>query len=136
MAVSESRPVVIRNDEGGSVPGTLQVRKFDTRDRVLRAAVGLVLMWVLALASVPILVAHFVLVPGFLIGGLVVAYLRYRTTEVNESVTGTCPTCGNDMTITLDSSDRLPLWTYCVPSGHPIQLLDSPDAGRRPHGEA
>jgi hypothetical protein len=131
MAISETRAIVIQNDQGGGAEGTLYVRKFSVKDRVLRALVMLGVMWLLALISVLIPVAHFVLVPSLLIAGPIVALMRFRVTEVNERVTGTCPTCGGDMAIHLDSSTHLPLWTYCPPAGHPIHVLDADGPDRR-----
>ncbi len=131
MAISETRPIVIENDRGGGAEGTLYVRKFSVKDRILRALVMLGVMWLLAVMAVLIPVAHFVLVPSLLLAGPILALMRYRVTEVNDHATGACPTCGGDMAIPLDSSDRLPLWTYCPPAGHPIHLLDAHVAGRR-----
>jgi hypothetical protein len=136
MAISETRAIVIEDDRGGGADGTLYVRKFSTLDRVLRALVALGVLWLLALISVLIPVAHFVLVPGFLLAGPVVALMRYRVTEVNERITWVCPSCHDALEIQLDSSDNLPMWTYCPPAGHPIQLLDARHAGRRTPGEA
>ena len=82
------------------------------------------ILWLLAILAVAIPLAHFILVPGFLLAGPVVAVLRYRDTERNEQVTGECPVCGKPVTIPLDSSDQLPLWTYCPPSGDPIRVLE------------
>lgn len=130
MAIAETRAIVIRNDRGAGSVGTLHVRRFNATDRLLRALAMLVAMWLLALITVLIPVAHFILVPGFLAAGPIVAYMRYRVTEVNERVVGACPTCGQEMTVTLDSSDRLPLWTYCPPAGHPVHLLDAAGAGQ------
>ncbi len=130
MATSETRAIVIENDRGGDADGTLHVRKFSVMDRVLRALLMLGLMWLLALVSVLIPVAHFVLVPALLLAGPVVAFMRFRITEVNERVTGACPTCGREITVALEAGDRLPLWTYCPSAGDPIHLLDGAD-GRR-----
>ncbi len=135
MAISETRAIVIEDDRGGGAEGTLHVRMFSVMDRVLRALVMLGVMWLLALITVVIPIAHFVLVPGFLLAGPFVALMRYRVTEVNERVTGACPVCGSDMAIPLDSSDRLPMWTYCPSTGHPIHLLDARLGGRRAAGE-
>lgn len=128
MTQTEIRAIVIENDSGDAA-GTLHVRCFDTRDRILRALAALGTMWLLALVSVLIPVAHFVLVPGFLLAGPVVAFMRFRVTEINEMVVGPCPTCGDPMTIEMDASDHLPMWTYCPPAGHPIHLLDARGAG-------
>lgn len=51
------------------------------------------LMWGLALVSVFIPVAHFVLVPGFLLAGPVAALLARRRTEVLLGGLVRCPKC-------------------------------------------
>lgn len=130
MANSETRAIVIENDNGAETAGTLHVRRFDQKDRVLRALAMVGGLWLLALVSVLIPVAHFILVPGFLLAGPVLAVMRYRVTEANQKVTGACPTCGDEISIEMDTSDRLPFWTYCPPAGHPIHLLDATGDGR------
>ncbi len=62
--------------------------------RAGRAASVLAVAWLLGVLSVAIPVAHLVLVPGLLLGGPVLAYLRFRATEVVTRVHGTCPRCG------------------------------------------
>ena len=129
MAESEARPILITDSNGGRAEGTLYVKRFSGRDRVMRALGMLGLMWLLGVISIAIPIAHFVLVPAFLIAGPIAALLRYRATEQFERVTGACPTCGSGVSIDLDSSDRLPLWTYCPPSDDPIHVLETSPAG-------
>lgn len=126
MAASETRAIVISNGNGGKAAGVLHVRRFSAGDRVRRALAVLGLMWLLAVLAVAIPIAHFVLVPLLLLAGPAAAWMRYRVTEQNERVTGDCPSCGAPVVIELDSSDRLPLWTYCPPSDDPIHLLEAP----------
>ncbi len=64
--------------------------------RVARALAGLGACWGLALASVFIPVAHFVLVPTFAVAGVVVAALRLREDRRLVRVSGTCPRCGTE----------------------------------------
>jgi hypothetical protein len=122
MSVAETRPILIENDAGVSRAGTLQLQVFSERERGLRALKILGILWGLAVVTVFIPVAHFVLVPGFLIAGPVMAVQRYRTGESVEGATGVCPTCGQPVTVPLDPAARLPLWTYCPPSNDPIRL--------------
>ncbi|MCZ6756433.1 MAG: hypothetical protein O7E49_14075 [Gemmatimonadetes bacterium] len=74
--------------------GVTQVVIFDRRARIRRAGKGLAASWGAALVSVFIPVAHFILVPGFAVAGLVVLWIRLRAGEKVESVHGTCPDCG------------------------------------------
>jgi hypothetical protein len=124
MAVSETREILIKGANGGSAEGTLHIRKYSRRDRVMRGLRMLGVLWLLAVLAILIPLAHFILVPALLLAGPIVGFRRYRDTEHNEQVTGDCPVCGKPMNIELDSSDRLPLWTYCPPSGDPIRVVE------------
>jgi hypothetical protein len=122
MSVAESRPILIENDAGASCVGMLRIRKFSDKERWQRALAMLGIMWGLAVVAVFIPIAHFVLVPGFLVAGPVTAVLRYRAGELVEGATGECPTCGQPMTLPLDPAARLPLWTYCTAANDPVRL--------------
>lgn len=122
MSEIETRPILIENDAGASRPGALRVRLFTRRERWLRALSILGIMWGVALVTVFIPIAHFVLVPGFLVAGPVAAVLRYRAHENTEEATGECPTCGHPMVVPLDPATRLPLWTYCTAANDPVRL--------------
>jgi hypothetical protein len=67
-----------------------------TGRRAARALAGLGACWALALVSVFIPVAHFVLVPTFTVAGVVVAVLRLREDRRLVGVSGTCPRCGTE----------------------------------------
>jgi hypothetical protein len=73
---------------------TIRIRSFDRPGRIKRAAAGLAMWWGAAVASVFIPVAHFFLVPGFLIFGLVMFVRRLKTTDLVVAAHGTCPDCG------------------------------------------
>ena len=62
--------------------------------RLARTLAGLGMFWGLALGSVFIPVAHFVLVPIFVVGGIVVAIRRAREDRRLLRVRGACPRCG------------------------------------------
>jgi hypothetical protein len=59
-----------------------------------RVLAGLGMFWGLALASVFIPVAHFILVPAFLVAGLLVALRRAREDRRLILLRGACPRCG------------------------------------------
>ena len=63
------------------------------RERAMRALKLGGLMWGLALASVLVPVAHFVLVPGFLLAGPLAAWLAHRRTETLLGGLVDCPKC-------------------------------------------
>jgi hypothetical protein len=80
----------------GAPPSPVTVTGFEPSlgRRVGRALVALLVCWGLAAVSVPIVLAHFILVPGFFAAGLVLAYLRFRTARVVTRIHGACPRCG------------------------------------------
>jgi hypothetical protein len=62
--------------------------------RFARTLAGLGMFWGLALGSVFIPVAHFVLVPTFVVAGIVMAVKRAREDRRLLRVRGACPRCG------------------------------------------
>ena len=76
--------------------GSATVESFPTAVRMRRAVKGLAIAWGLAVVSVFIPVAHLLLVPGFVIGGIVTFFLRIRQPDSVRAVHGTCPDCGNE----------------------------------------
>lgn len=127
MSFAETRPILIGNNAGKVRAGTLHFLRFSDKERALRALRILGIMWALALLTAFIPIAHFVLVPGFLVAGPVMAVMRYRVTEDMNAATGECPTCGQAITVQLDPSAHLPVWTYCPGSNDPI-LLQAPES--------
>ena len=87
------KPFVLTGYSENVTTGVALVTSFDRAGRTARAWKGLAAAWTAALASVFIPVAHFLLVPGFAIAGIVVFTSRIRTTEVTRSMRGTCPHC-------------------------------------------
>jgi len=118
----ENTPVSIKNNDGKSTAGQMQTTWFEHRDRVKRGLLKLGLFWLLAVASLPIIFAHWVLVPGFFLAGPWMAYLTYKTTHRRDHVSGICPDCNEKITIKLESKDELPKWTYCPACNTPLHI--------------
>jgi hypothetical protein len=83
----------------------IRIRSFDRPARVRRAFGGLAMWWAVAIACVFIPVAHFLLVPGFLIFGLFTFVQRLKTTAIVVAAHGTCPDCGAEQDL-----DMLGAW--------------------------
>lgn len=79
---------------GQPTQGTATVERFDATGRLRRAAGALGKWWGIALLSVFIPVAHFVLVPSFLAYGLWQCVQRLGTVELATDARATCPDCG------------------------------------------
>lgn len=62
--------------------------------RLGRALAGLGVCWALALGGLFIPVAHFILVPTFVVAGIVVAVKRAREVRRLLLLRGACPRCG------------------------------------------
>ncbi|MGH7316681.1 MAG: hypothetical protein ACREJS_10520 [Candidatus Rokuibacteriota bacterium] len=73
---------------------TAVVIEQSTGERVGRVLTGLGTFWALALGGLFIPVAHFVLVPAFLVAGIIMAIKRSREDRRLVVVHGACPRCG------------------------------------------
>ncbi len=126
MSTTRYRTISIKNADNNSTTGQLHITHYSQSERTARALKMLALMWLLAIITVFIPLAHFVLVPAFLIAGPVIAYKRYQMEEHPSNADGECPTCKQPSSIHLEPSDTLPMWTYCSANNDPVQLLDDP----------
>ena len=78
--------------------GIARVRERDPGERSVRALKGGGALFGLALLSIFIPIAHFVLVPGFLIAAVVFALSRMREDASIVALSGTCPRCQEERT--------------------------------------
>ena len=62
--------------------------------RLGRTLAGLAMFWALALGGLFIPVAHFILVPTFVVTGIIVAVKRAREDRRLVQLRGACPRCG------------------------------------------
>jgi len=114
MSQTKTESILFKNNNGDkSTQANLHTIVFDNKDSTWRAFKRLGLFWLLALASVPIIGAHWILVPGFFIGGPIAAVMVYKTKEAVEKATGVCPECGETIEVKMEPKDLLPQWTYC-----------------------
>lgn len=129
MPTISTTPVQIQNNDEHSVPGVLRTTHFDQRDCLKRALLKLGLFWLLALGSLPIIFAHWVLVPGFFLAGPFMAYRTYQTKSMPNNIEGDCPTCQKAMNLKLEAKDVLPKWTYCPHCNAPLHITSN-DSGQ------
>ncbi len=123
MTTMVTRPILVKSGDAVN-DGVLHLQAFNDRERKIRAAKIWGLMWLFAVLSLPIIIAHFVLVPGFLIAGPVMAYKRYRVLAVPDHVSGNCPAGKEDFTLQLEPTDRLPMWTHCPACDASLHLME------------
>ena len=98
-------------------PAVVDVTTASPGQRFARAARSAAVLWAFAVGFVFVPGLHFVLVPTFLILGLVAGLRQLRATEVVAGVHGTCPRCGREQDFT--AGNRLtPIWTLDCPVCH------------------
>jgi len=129
----EDRPVALTLFGRPSSPGVARVRLWGRGERLARAAKGLGACWALAVATAFIPVAHFFLVPGFLLGGIGVAWRWSGQAATFEGARGACPACGRDGQYKARGMFRLPKETSCGGCGGRV-ILAEPGAGMEPGG--
>ena len=127
MPTTVTRPIIVKSGDHEN-PGILHLKAFDARERRIRAAKIWGMMWLGAVLSVPIIIAHFLLVPGFLIAGPVIAMRRYRVSEVPDEVSGICPANNEQFSLALEASARLPLWVHCPRCQASLHLREQPQS--------
>lgn len=126
MSRGRGQPVALSAGEKRSV-GEVRVQHWERSARLLRAAKRWGALWGLAILSILVPVAHFVLVPGFLIAGPVAALARYRQTSEILGGEGACPACGVSLTIE-PRADRWPFLERCQ-ACHASVWIERIDAG-------
>lgn len=124
MVTTEQRTIHIKSGDNGIGSGLLNIINYEKNDRLKRALKMLGLFWLFSLLSIPIVIAHWVLVPGFFIAGPIVAYRRYQMGSEIKNAIGQCPACQNEITVEMEPADNLPKWTYCPNCSASIQLVE------------
>lgn len=125
MASKEEMQISIEDDHNRSSSGTLFFTAYSPTDRTTRAVTALVGCWLIAGITVFIPIAHFFLVPAFFIAGPILAVSRYKQTDAKDKIEGTCPRHNGPISIKLETTDKLPKWTYCPECDGPIQLTEA-----------
>jgi hypothetical protein len=93
--------------------GSTTVITYDRPARWQRALKALGKWWGIALLSVFIPVAHFVLVPSFFLFGLFQFSQRLGAVEVPSDAHGKCPDCGAEQPLELATQWRVPQLVTC-----------------------
>ncbi|HEV2750720.1 MAG TPA: hypothetical protein VGV12_09390 [Gemmatimonadales bacterium] len=107
------QPIVLSGYHGSPTSGSVTIHTFEREQRVQRAFAGLGKWWAVALFSVFIPVAHFVLVPSFLAYGAWQFFQRLGTVELATDARGTCPDCGAEQPLELAPRWRAPQPVTC-----------------------
>ena len=124
MPVSDTQVIYVKADEKPVREGALSFTQFSSGDRMGKALTVLGMCWGAAGITLFIPIAHFVLVPGFLIAGPVLAMMKYKVDRANDSVDVQCPHCDKTVSIKLDPADKLPLYSYCPDCNTSLHLTE------------
>jgi len=100
---------------------------FTKQEQKTRALKTFLLFFLIASVCVFIPIAHFILVPGFLIGGIVAAKRRWNKDREGIDAKGDCPACNNHICINLEKNAELPQWHDCPECGDALELQVVPD---------
>ena len=128
MAEHITRTIQFKSQKNGALSSAeMHIVTFTQQDQKIRALKALLTFWGIGVLCVLIPIAHFILVPGFLIGGVIAASRQWKIEQEGIDATGTCPACGKDTCISLDKNADLPQWKDCPECGDSLELQDSPD---------
>ena len=115
--------VPIRGFGATPTTATLVVEELTPRRRLGRAAAVFGLGLAAAAIALPIPLVHFVLVPGSLLAGIVLAAVRLSQREIVRSAEGPCPFCGTQQRLGLAGRKfRLPRRVHCSSCGRELDL--------------
>ncbi len=112
---------------GATASAEMNTISFTKQEQKARALKALAKFWLIALVCVLIPIAHFILVPGFVIGGIIAAKRRWNKDADGIDANGSCPACSNNICIDLDKSAELPQWHDCPECGDALELQANPE---------
>jgi hypothetical protein len=120
---TETLTVPLRGFGAPPTSATLVVERLSPRRRLTRAAAVLGLGIAAAAIALPIPLVHFVLVPGSLLVGLVLAAMRLSQREIVQTAEGNCPFCGARQRLGLAGRKfSLPRRVHCSSCGRELDL--------------
>lgn len=135
--IARVQPIILSGYHGAPTPGTVTILQFTREQRLSRGLAALGKWWGLALVALFIPVAHFVLVPSFLLYGAAQCVQRLGTAELATQARGVCPDCGAAQDLELAARWRAPQPVTCTQCHRGLRLALPPmptDATGRPAG--
>ncbi len=98
----------------------LTARELNQNERTKNAIKWLGICWGLALASVPIALAHFILVPSFFLAGIIMGMKKYREANQVQPARFPCSFCAKEISI----DARPEIWPMEVTCGECRNILE------------
>ena len=106
------KQVIVKTRDGKSSSGKVIVQRWSRKGRVRRSLKILGFIWILAVLSVFLPIAHFILVPVFFIAGPIVAHFIYKQESAVVGGESLCPNCGKQLPI-VSGPNKWPLEDLC-----------------------
>jgi hypothetical protein len=117
-------PVQVKGFGAPPTTAVVNVAVLSGADRLRRAAIALGASFGVALVAIPIPIVHFVLVPGSVLAGLILAAHRLRVSEIFQRAAGRCPFCGTEQAFSVLGRFSLPRNAFCVNCKRKLSLED------------
>jgi len=111
--ISRLQTFTLTGYSGQPTHGKVTIQEFSRDERWRRALSGLGKWWGVALLSVLIPVAHFILVPSFLLYGVWQLAQRLGTTALATDARGSCPDCHAEQVLELAPRWHVPQPVTC-----------------------
>ena len=92
---------------------TIHFVRHDPPARMRRAVLTLLACWALAAVTILVPIAHFVLVPGFFVAGIVLLLKRLREGATVVGVQGVCPYCKEERSFSAQGLMKNELHVHC-----------------------
>lgn len=124
MSSRETTDIQFKDKDEQLADGVMHTTVYGAGDRGKRALGRLLACWAAAGVTLFIPLAHFVLVPAFLLAGPALAVVAYRQEFSREKVEGQCPACKAQVEIKLEPKDALPKWGYCPACNASLQMVE------------
>jgi len=113
MHTIQAQKVRVVARDGASMPGEVTIHYWNQKERWMRVLKWLGLFWGLALCSFFLPIIHFILVPGFFLGGFISIPFVYQAESGVMGGASICPLCRSDFKIE-KSSNQWPLTDVCA----------------------
>ena len=116
-------PATLEYHDCAATPATARIVRYSDARRMVRGVTGGLACWGLALVSVFVPLAHFFLVPCFLIAGPVILLLRLGEGTSLRGARGKCPACGHEQEYTETGRLRERHPVRCDQCGRELELV-------------
>lgn len=113
MPAIQSERITVSYDDQPAVQGNISLEVYSGGERTMAAAKLWLGAWFLAVLAAFVPLAHFVLVPALVIGGVVVGYRAYNRACRANAAEFTCPACREPVNVKLEPHQIPPVYVYC-----------------------